>query len=141
MLNKDQTSEEKHGPFMTKALSKEIIYRSKSNNNFNKHPNEENKRLYKRQRNFCVALLKREKKKYYNNLGLRIFKDNKKFWPTVKPPFSDKQRSERNIVIINDEKLYSDNTVVAENEIIFFMEAVHSPEIQPYTSEAEIYNI
>ena len=51
-----------NGPFMTKALSKEIMHRSKLKNNFNKNPNEENKMLYKKQRNFCVALLKREKK-------------------------------------------------------------------------------
>ena len=51
-----------NGPFMTKASSKEIMHRTKLKNNFNKNPEEENKRLYKKQRNFCVALLKREKK-------------------------------------------------------------------------------
>ena len=65
---------------MTKALSKEIMHRSKLKNNFNKKPTDENKRLYNKQRNFCVALLKKEKRNYYNNLELRIFKDNKKLW-------------------------------------------------------------
>ena len=51
-----------NGLFMTNASSKEIMHRSKLKNNFNKNPNEENKRLYKKQRNFCVALQKREKK-------------------------------------------------------------------------------
>ena len=124
---------------MTKAISKEIMHRSKLKNNFNKNPNEENKKLYKRQRNFCVAQLKRERKKYYNNLDLRIFKDNKNFWQTVKPLFSDKQQLlERNIVILDDEKVYSDNTVVAEKLNNFFVEAVQSLEIQLYISEAEI---
>ena len=90
-----------NAPFMTKALSKEIMHRSKLKNNFNKKPTDENKRLYNKQRNFCVALLKKEKRNYYNNLDLRIFKDNKKFWQTVRPLFSDKQNLlERNIVII-----------------------------------------
>ena len=113
-----------NGPFTTKALSKEIMHR----------------RLYKKQRNLCVTLLKREKKKYYNNLDLRIFKDNQKFWQTVKPLFSDKQQLllERNIVIIEDENVYSDNTVVAEKLNIFFVEAVQCLEIQPYISEADI---
>ena len=128
-----------NGPFMTKALSKEIMHRTKLKNNLNKNPNEENKRLYKKQRNFCVALLKREKKKYYNNLDLRIFKDNQKFWETVKPLFSDKQKLlERNIVIIEDEKVYLGNTVVAEKLNNFFVEAVQSREIQPFISGAEI---
>ena len=39
-------------------------------NKFNKNPTEENKTLYKKQRNFCVSLLKKEKRKYYNNLDL-----------------------------------------------------------------------
>ena len=51
-----------NGHFMTKALSKEIMHRSNLKNNFNKKPTEENKRLYKKQRNFCVALLKKEEK-------------------------------------------------------------------------------
>ena len=90
---------------MTKALSKEIMHRSKLKNNFNKKPAEENKTLYKKHRNFCVALIKREKRNHYNNLDLRIFKDNKKIWQTVKPLFSDKQKQlQRNIVIIDDEK-------------------------------------
>ena len=60
--NKDQKREGKQtDPFMSKALPKEIMHRSILKNNFNKNSNEENKRLYKRQRNFCVALLKREK--------------------------------------------------------------------------------
>ena len=67
-----------NGPFTTKALSKEIMHISKLKTNFNKKPTEENKRLYKKRRNFCVALLKKEKRNYYNNLDLRISKDNKK---------------------------------------------------------------
>ena len=53
---------------MTKALCKEIMHRSKFKNIFNKNPDDENKRLYKRQRNICLSLLRKEKKNYYNNL-------------------------------------------------------------------------
>ena len=128
-----------NAPFMTKALSKEIMHRSKLKNNFNKKPTDENKRLYNKQGNFCVALLKKEKRNYYNNLDLRIFKDNKKFWQTVRPLFSDKQDLlERNIVIIDDGKLFSDNTIVAEKLNTFFTEAVQCLEIEPYLAEAEI---
>ena len=125
-----------NGPFMTKTLSKEIMHRSKLKNNYNKIPTEENKKLYKKQRNFCVALLKREKRNYYNNLELSIFKDNKTFWQTVKPLFSDKQKLiERNIVITDDGKVYTDNTIVAEKLNTFFIEAVQCLEIEPYLSE------
>ena len=78
-------------PFMNKSLSKAFMHRSKLKNNYNKKPTKTNKLLYKKQRSFCVNLLKKEKKKYYNNLDLRIFDDNKKFWQRIKPLFSDKQ--------------------------------------------------
>ena len=47
---------------------------------------------YKKQRNYCVKLLKTEKKNYYNNLDTKVFTDNKQFWKSIKPLFSDKQK-------------------------------------------------
>ena len=54
-----------NAPFMCKKLFKEIMHRSRLKNNFNKNPNEDTRKLYKKQRNFCVSLLKKEKKNYY----------------------------------------------------------------------------
>ena len=103
-----------NAPFMTKALSKEIMHRSKLKNLFNKNPNDENKRLYKRQRNLCVSLLRKVKKNYYNNLDLKIFEDNRKFWRSIKPLFSDKQKIlDTNIIILEDGIIYSKNEEVA----------------------------
>ena len=75
---------------MNKILSKAFMHRSKLKNRYNKNPNELNKNLYKRQRNFCVNSLRKEKRKYYSNLDMNIFEDNKKFWQNVKPLFSNK---------------------------------------------------
>ena len=98
-----------NGPFMT---SKEMMHRSRLRNNFNKNPTEENEKLYKKQRNFSVSLLKREKKNYYNNIDLKIFEDNKKFWRSIKPLFSNKQKYlDRNITIMEDDKIFSENPV------------------------------
>ena len=65
---------------MSKLLSKEIMHRSKLKNKFNKIPTEENRNLYKKQRNICVNLLRKEKKSYFNNLDLKVFEENRKFW-------------------------------------------------------------
>jgi len=128
-----------NAPFMTKRLSKEIMHRSRLKNNFNSNPTDENKRLYKKQRNLCVSLVNIEKKNYYNNLDLKIFKDNKTFWRTIKPLFSEKQKSlDRNIVIMEDEKLLSDNVEVAEKLNNFFVEAVKNLDIVPFVPEMEI---
>ena len=64
---------------MNKTLSKALMERSKTKNRYNKHPTEANKTIYNKQRNICVNLLRKENKKYYNNLDINIFSDNKKF--------------------------------------------------------------
>ena len=44
----------------------------------------------KKQRNVCVKLLRKTKNDYFQTLNIRDFSDNKKFWKTVKPYFSNK---------------------------------------------------
>ena len=62
---------------------------------------------YKRQRNYCVKRLKRLEKDFYNNLNVKKVTDNKHFWKTIKPNFTDE--------ILKDEKriLVEDDTVVS----------------------------
>ena len=59
--------------------------------------------MYKKQRNYCSNLLTKEKKKYFNNLDIKIFEDNKTFWQQVKPLLPS------NIVIIEDGVVYTEN--------------------------------
>ena len=102
-------------------------------NKYNKNPTETNNLLCKKQRNFCVNLLKKEKKKYYNNLDLKIFDDSKKVGDRIKPIFSEKQNVlQRNITIVEREVIISDKKQVAEKLNNFFIEAVESLEIEPY---------
>ena len=78
------------------------MHRSMLKNKFNKNPTEENKILYKKKRNYCVHLFKKQKKNCYNNLDLKIFEDNKKCWQCIKPLFSDKKNIlQRNIMILD----------------------------------------
>ena len=69
-------------------------------------------------------------------MDLNIFADNKKFWQTVKPLFSDKQKSlPRDIILVVNDKLISDKLEVAEKLNNFFIEAVENLEIEPYLAE------
>ena len=61
-----------NAPFMNKTLSKAFMHRSRLKNNCNKNPTEKKNR------------------KYYNNLDVKIFDDNRAFWKRIKPLFSDK---------------------------------------------------
>ena len=122
-----------NAPFMNKTLSQAFMHRSKLKNKFNKNPTEQNKIAYNQQRNYCVFILKKEKRKYYNNLDLKIFKDNKTFWQRVKPLFSDKHKSlQPDIIIVENGITTSDKKEVAEKLNNFFIEAVDNLEIEPY---------
>ena len=65
--------------FITKDLSKVIMKRSSLHNNFLRNRTGGNKTLYTKQRNYCVSLLKKDKKKYFANLNEKDILDNKLF--------------------------------------------------------------
>ena len=85
-------------PFMTKAYSKVIMRRTRFRNKFLKNPNDQNKLLYNKQRNYCVSFLKKEKKEYFARLNETDITGNRKFWHTVKPSLSDKVKSREAII-------------------------------------------
>ena len=73
--------------FMTKSLRKAIMLKSRLENNFNKQRSDENWDTYKKQRNFCVKVLRQTKEKYFSDINVESISDNKKFWKTTKPFF------------------------------------------------------
>ena len=123
--------------FMNKTLSKAFMCRSKLKNSFNKQPTKENERLYKTQRNFWISLLKKEKKKkYYNNLDLKLFDDNQTFWKRIKPLFSNKQIGlQRNITIVEKGNVISNKKEVAEKLNNFFVESVENLDIEYFVTD------
>ena len=66
-------------PFMTKALRKAIMHRSKLKNIFHKTRAKEDWNNYKKQRNFCVNLLRNTKKDYFQKLNIKDLTDNKNY--------------------------------------------------------------
>ena len=60
---------------------------------------------YKKQRNVYVSILRKSKKCYHENLDTKNITDNKKFWGTVEPLFSNKVRSNTCITLNENKKL------------------------------------
>ena len=56
---------------------------------------DENRIRYKKQRNICVSLLRKGKRKHYENLSIADDTANKKFWKKVKPLFGKKIKENR----------------------------------------------
>ena len=63
--------------FMNKILSKVLVNRTRLRNKFLKSPNATNKENYTKYRNYCVNLVRREKKNYYGYMDQKGLLDNK----------------------------------------------------------------
>ena len=56
--------------------------------------------------NYCVSRLRKSKRNYYNNLNVKQdITDNKTFWKTIKPLFSDKAKSAVSITLKDNNKI------------------------------------
>ena len=64
---------------MTKQLRKAIMKRSRLENKYYKSKCLEDKTSFKKQRNYCNRLYKKEKRKFRNNLNLNEITDYKHF--------------------------------------------------------------
>ena len=99
---------------MTKALRKAMMHRKNLRNKYVKSRTEENHKTFKTQRNLCVKLLRRAKSDYYRNLSLGDLTDNRKFWKTVKPVFSNEVQTTSSITLIEDGKMMTEDLKIAE---------------------------
>ena len=118
------------GPFMTKNLRKAMMSRSNLRNKLNKNKTLEANLAYKRQRNLCTSLVKKAKREYYANLNPSVISDNKKFWRTSKPLFSDKVTTSKSITLVENQDICSDNESVALIFNAFFSNVVNNLNIE-----------
>ena len=130
-------------PFITKELRKEHMKRSRLRNTYLKEKTEKSLNAYKRQRNKCVSLLKSAKNNYFGKLNPSAICDNKKFWITVKPLFSEQAVSTDNLTLIDCNEVVNDNTAVAEIFNNHFSDVVKSLDIEYYkpTSPDEYFQV
>ena len=99
--------------------------RSRLRNKFLKNKTHSNKNAYKRQRNYCVSVFRKEKKSFFENLDTKNITDNKKFWKTVKHFLANKSSSNRNkITLTQKDETVSRSKDLAEVFNTFFVNAV-----------------
>ena len=76
--------------FMNREIHKSIMTKARLKNRFLKKPTPMNRLAYKKQRNYCVSLMRENKKQYDGSLNVNRIADNKNFWKLVKRKFSNK---------------------------------------------------
>ena len=122
---------------MNKTLSKSFMERSKLKNRYYKFSTEENYKIFKKQRNYCVNLVNKTEKEYYNNLNPNIFKENNIFWKAIRHFISDKQKIfQKDFIPVENEIVTSNVTEVAEKMNNFFIDVIENLEIEHFAEES-----
>ena len=85
-----------------------------------------------KQRNLCVTILRKVKRNYFAELDNKILKDNRKFWKTGNPLFSEKAYQIESIKIISKdtEETITKNEELAEIFNSFFSSIVDNLKIE-----------
>ena len=101
--------------FMIKELRAALMQRSKLRQKFLKERTNDSKHLYNRKRNLCVSLLRKMKSDYFIQLNNKVISDNKKFWRTISPLFSEKAFLEETIILKDSNRTIMNNHELAKN--------------------------
>ena len=116
--------------------------RSRCKNTYIKNKTGENWEKYRKLRNKCVKETRKVKKEYYRNLNIGDITDNKRFWKTIKPNFSNKIKTKK-IILVENEEIISENKINAEIFNEYFINVVKDLNISDITisKKTEITNI
>ena len=112
-----------------RIFPKAIMMRSYLENLYFKRRTDHSLRNYKNQKNYCSRLYKKVRKNFFNKLDISFVPDNKLFWKTVKPFFSNNGSHRGNIKLVEGDKLLQDDSEVAEELNNFFKEAVSTVDV------------
>ena len=103
--------------------------RSSLKNRLYKNFTTENSKAYKKQRNYCSRLYKKERKKFYEKLNIKNVTDNKIFWKTVKPFLTEKGNPSSKITLVEGEEIISEDQEVAQKLNELFSSSVKNLDI------------
>ena len=106
---------------MSKFLRKAIMHRSKLKNIYSNYRTKENWANYKKQRNFCVNLLRKTKTEYFQKLNVKDLSDNRKFWKTIKPFFSNKGLNSNKLMLKENNRLIAEEKELTTVMNTFFV--------------------
>ena len=100
------------------------MLRTKLRNKFLKQKTTETRSAYNKQRNICVSILRKAKRSCFENLDFKNLSDNRKFWGTVKPLFTNKVRSNDYITLNENDLLIRNEYKIANIFNTFFVNVV-----------------
>ena len=117
--------------FMTKQLRKAVMRPSRLKNIYNKTRIPENWDNYRKQPNFCVDLLRRTKRSYFRQINIKDNSDNKTFWYTIKPFFSNKGLISYKLILLENDKVISEEPLLARTINEYFTNITKNLNLKP----------
>ena len=93
-----------HKISLRKDLSKDIMNRSRLKGDYNKNPTPQNRKRFKRQRNYCTLLKTKYKKEDFEKASENFNKRTKPFYKLIKPFLSNKAQIENSDVILAENR-------------------------------------
>ena len=113
-----------HSSYISKPLRKAIMRRTHLEKVYYKKNWKKSFKAYKKQKNFCCRLSKKERKQFLNDLNLSFVTDNKLLWKTIKPFFSNKGNYESQIKLVEKDEVLQDDDLIAKELNKFFKNTV-----------------
>ena len=89
-----------HRTFINKTILEAVMDWSRLRNKFLKTRFNEDQKVYNTQRNYCLTLVSKAKKDYYNNLDHKNVANNKNFWKSIKLFLSEKGSTHNKITLV-----------------------------------------
>ena len=110
---------------MKRSQLEKIYFKKRTQESFKK---------YKKQKNYCNRLYKRERKSFFESIDSSKITNNKTFWKNIQPFFSEKRKTVNKITLVNgNEDILSNDKVVADEINSFFKNATKNPGITENT--------
>ena len=87
------------------------------------------RKLTRNKKNYCSRQYKKERQRFYNNLNLKDYTENKVFWKMVKPFLSDKSNSSNKTTLVEDDEIISEDKKVSEICNSYFADTVEQLDV------------
>ena len=113
-----------HSSYISKPLRKAIMKKSHLEKVYYKNKSEKSFKACKKQKKLCSRLYEKERERFFNNLNPSFVTDNKLFWKTIKPIFSNKGNYGSQIKLVAKDEVLQDDDLIAKELNKFFKNAV-----------------
>ena len=86
--------------------------------------------IKKKQRNFCVNLIRKTKTEYFQKLNVKDLPGNRKLWKIIKPFFSSKGLNSNKLMLKENNRLITEEKELATVMNTFFVNITESLDIK-----------